>query len=95
MLNKTDDSYNIDNFIIESFDTYRILYVLDEKDYYSDKETNDLIKDFYQYIIQIISPMFLKYLTLIYNAKQLDNIINEKISLIIINFVTEHNSGQV
>ncbi len=92
MLNKTDETYNIDNFIMENFDIYRVLYTLDDKEYYSDKETEELIKDFYGYIIEIMSPMFLKYLTLIYNSNKLYSIINEKVSIMVISFITEHNT---
>lgn len=85
------------DFIIQgSFMDYRIIYLdaIDEG-YINEEKEIQIRDDFVKFVSKRISNAALDKLSLVYNPANIGEIIADKIYIIIMNYVTEHNSAYV
>lgn len=85
------------DFIIQgSFVDYRIIYLDAINEGYINEEKEIQIRDdFVKFVSKRISSAALDKLSLVYNPANIGEIIADKIYIIIMNYVTDHNSQYV
>lgn len=82
-LNKEEETYNLDRFIIEYVEYHIIAYGIRSKDYIKDEEKIELKEKIIEIIMKRMSPAFVKYISLTYEIKELRTIIDEKVTLLL------------
>ena len=91
---KEDDFLVLDKLIEESFNQYQVLHVeMLNVDFIKSDTQNKMVTDLLTIVLKRISPLYINKLKYIYNIEYIEDIILEKIRLLVINFAVETNGG--
>lgn len=84
----------IDHLIEESFNRYCFLnYDKANKEYITSQIQEEMMQETLRMTLQRISPMYLNKLGFIYNKEYIEDIIFEKIQVVVIDYCVEVNGG--
>ena len=86
----------LNSFIISRFEDYKIKNI--EKfdvNYITDSSQKEITKDVLSSVLETISPLFKKHLSIIYNTDVIDQIIADKVIMTVMSYVIETNSGNL
>lgn len=91
----TDDDFSLlDKLLGEVFQQYQILNIeLLEKDYVNEETQKKMIEDLLRMVLTRISPIYMNKLSYIYNVDHIEDIILEKIRIIVIDYSVENNNN--
>lgn len=88
-----NDFLLLDKLIGESFQQYQIMNIeLLNKDYISEDIQNKMIEELLRMVLYRISPVYMNKLSYIYNIDRIEDIILEKIRIIVIDYSVENNN---
>lgn len=90
----TDDDFILmDKLIGETFQQYQILNIeLLNKDHITEELQTKMIEDLLRKVLKRMSPIYMNKLSYIYNAEHIEDIILEKIKIIVIDYAVENNN---
>ena len=63
--------------------------------YITDSSQKEITKDVLSSVLETISPLFKKHLSIIYNTDVIDQIIADKVIMTVMSYVIETNSGNL
>lgn len=92
--NVTDNDFILmDKLIGETFQQYQILNIeLLNKDHITEEMQTKMIEDLLRKVLTRMSPIYMNKLSYIYNVEHIEDIILEKIRIIVIDYAVENNN---
>ena len=82
----------LESIINDAFQDYQIMTLIPRQELYINSEREkEIRKDLVEKVVTRISPMALDKVSLFYNIHQIDEIIADKVYIIVMNYVVEHN----
>jgi hypothetical protein len=84
----------LDNIINEVFTRYQILNLTHEDNLYiNDAKQEQIIVDIFKEVYSSLSPNIMEKLSLIYNREYIEDLLVQKIKMIVLNFTIEVNGN--
>lgn len=91
---KDQDFTLLDRLIQENMQAYEIYHAEElNKSYINTEMQNKMIEDLLKTTILRISPIYMNKLSYIYNVEHIEDIILDKIKLVVINYTVEYNNA--
>lgn len=88
------DLDTLDKIITDIFTQYRILNLeFRDNEYITIKKQEEIVKDVFTVVYNSISPTFLEKLNIIYQENHIDDMIAQKIQMIVISYASEVNGS--
>lgn len=81
----------LDKLIMDTFDDYRVLHLAYDDSYINKDKEEQILKEVSDLVSERLSSTFIKQLSLYYNPNIIPKVVSEKIYLVVMRYVVEHN----